>query len=85
MTEVIDSLIESCNGYHRAPWDDIPDQQKRVKQAGRSGQTLSGYGDKIPTDRMVHYRGRWQRIYCRIYSNVGTLYFVSGGKRIIVA
>jgi len=46
--------------------------------------TSTGYGRKIPTDRMVKYNNRWHRIYCCIYSNVGTCYIVSKGKRIIV-
>lgn len=41
--------------------------------------TASGYGDRIPTEHMIKYLGRWRRVYCRIYSNCGTLYL---GKRI---
>lgn len=36
--------------------------------------TPSGYGSKIPTEIMVKYNNRWYRVYCRIYSNIGTLY-----------
>lgn len=36
--------------------------------------TATGYGSRIPTEYMVKWRGRWRRVYCRIWSNVGTLY-----------
>lgn len=36
--------------------------------------TASGYGSRIPTEYCVKWRGHWRRVYCRIYSNVGTLY-----------
>ena len=51
--------------------------------------TASGYGSRIPTSRMVFFNGRWRRVYCRIYSNVGTCYignYNSGaGERITVS
>lgn len=46
--------------------------------------TASGYGARIPTAYMVKYNGRWHRVYCRIYSNVGSTYIVSKGRRIWV-
>lgn len=38
--------------------------------------TASGYGRKIPTSRMVRLpeSKRWRRVYCCIYSNIGTCY-----------
>lgn len=36
--------------------------------------TKTGYGSRIPTIHMVRYNGKWRRVYCRIYSNVGTLF-----------
>lgn len=39
--------------------------------------TASGYGKKIPTEYKVKYNGRFYRVYCRIYSNSGTLYIVT--------
>ena len=39
-----------------------------------SGQTRSGYGKRIPSNIMVHYQGRWRRVYVSIYSNSGTAY-----------
>lgn len=36
--------------------------------------TASGYGARVPTEYMVWYNGHWRRVYCRIYSNIGTLF-----------
>lgn len=46
--------------------------------------TASGYGSKIPTRFMVKFYGRWHRVYCRVFSNVGSLYIVSQGDEIRV-
>lgn len=48
------------------------------------GQTVSGYGPKIPTSAMVRYDGRWHRVYVMVYSNSGTAYIVKGGKNLIL-
>lgn len=37
-------------------------------------QTVTGYGKRIATATMVNYKGKWRRVYCAIYSNVGTCY-----------
>lgn len=41
--------------------------------------TATGYGRKIPTQTMVRLPGskRWRRVYCCIYSNLGTSYVTS--------
>lgn len=36
--------------------------------------TATGYGRRIPTTQMVKYNGRWRRVYCCIFSNIGTCY-----------
>lgn len=36
--------------------------------------TATGYGSRIPTPYMVKFNGKWRRVYCRQYSNAGTLY-----------
>jgi hypothetical protein len=36
--------------------------------------TATGYGRKIPTRYMVQSGGKWRRVYCCIFSNIGTLY-----------
>lgn len=42
--------------------------------------TASGYGSRIPTTYLVQYNNRWYRVYCAVYSNVGTCYIISKGK-----
>jgi hypothetical protein len=42
--------------------------------------TRSGYGSRIPTSWMVHVKGKWRRVYCCIWSNIGTCYI---GKSIL--
>ena len=44
--------------------------------------TATGYGSKIPTQYMVKHNNRLKRVYCRIFSNSGTLYILSGKQRI---
>ena len=46
--------------------------------------TASGYGKAIPTSKMIYLCGVWRRIYCTIYSNNGTCWIKSDGKKLIV-
>lgn len=50
------------------------------------GQAPSGYGRKIATCYLVRIGGRgpWRRVYCCIFSNMGTCYVVKGGEWAIV-
>ena len=49
--------------------------------------TPTGYGRKIPTTKMVRLPGnpRWRRVYCCIFSNIGTCYVTKGKDWIVVA
>lgn len=53
--------------------------------AGRSW-TRTGYGKKIPTPRMIRIEGEtcWRRVYCCIYSNIGTSYIIRKGEWVVV-
>lgn len=46
--------------------------------------TATGYGSRIPTPHMVKFNGRWRRVYCRIFSNIGTLFIGHGENRFTV-
>lgn len=48
-------------------------------------QTASGYGSRIATATMVYFNGRWRRVYCRIYSNIGTCYIGKLSDGLIVS
>ena len=43
-----------------------------------------GYGDKIPTNTMVFVGNKWRRVYCCIYSNIGTCYVLIKGEQVII-
>jgi hypothetical protein len=40
----------------------------------KTGQTVSGYGARIPTPYMVKFNGKWRRVYACCYGNAPTLY-----------
>ena len=46
--------------------------------------SASGYGSRIPTGYMVWRNGRWRRVYCVCWSNVGSLYIGRGSSKIFV-
>lgn len=48
--------------------------------------TASGYGRKIPTRTRVRLPNsrRWRRVYCCIYSNIGTCYVTAGKDWIVI-
>ena len=47
--------------------------------------TATGYGWKIPTTYMVRtIDQRWRRVYCAIFSNIGTTYVCHGKTKTIV-
>ena len=48
------------------------------------GQGNDGYGKKITLPWTVKYGGRTRRVYCTIFSNIGTCWFVADGKKMIV-
>ena len=47
-------------------------------------ETRSGYGRKLRTPWMIRHEGRLKRVYCQIFSNVGSLYIISQSKRIYI-
>lgn len=48
--------------------------EARYASIGARGLTSIGYGSRIPTGYTLKHNGRTRRVYCRIYSNVGTLF-----------
>ena len=48
--------------------------------------TSTGYGKKIPTTRMVRLPNDkcWRRVYCCVYSNIGTCYVLQGKNWIVI-
>lgn len=46
----------------------------RITPIPRHGQTVSGYGGRIPTRYMIRYMGVWRRVYAMVYGNAGSVY-----------
>lgn len=60
----------------------VPDYVTAVhvdREAPRSGQTVSGYGGKLPTPYRLTYAGRNRRVYAMCYGNAASLYVIVGG------
>ena len=49
----------------------------RRSDAPRSGQTVSGYGARMPLSREVRHNGRWHRVYIAQYANAGSAFISS--------
>lgn len=47
-------------------------------------QTSTGYGAKLATPYKVLYDGKLRRVYCRCFSNTGTLYIMQGKNKVII-
>ena len=56
-----------------------------LKGAGR-GANASGYGSKITTRYMIRFNREeiWRRVYCIQWSNAGSFYIISCGKRMFI-
>lgn len=48
-------------------------------------QTASGYGAKLTTPHKINFCGKFYRLYCTIYSNIGLIWFTSKGQKFIVS
>lgn len=59
---------------------DLPEWMKRGLQ-----ETPSGYGKRLNSGLKINFNGKLYRIYITCFSNAGTAWFTSKGKRIIVA
>lgn len=46
--------------------------------------TASGYGQKIPTQYLIEWNKKRYRVYCCIFSNIGSCYIISKGQKITV-
>jgi len=47
-------------------------------------QTATGYGSKLTTERKLKFNGREYRVYCSCFSNVGTVYIIVKGEKIVL-
>lgn len=65
-----------AGGPYRTEAVEVKEAPMAHHKAGLSW-TATGYGARIPTVYQVKWLGQWRRVYCRIYSNSGTLYIMS--------
>lgn len=49
------------------------------------GGTVSGYGGKLPTSKMIRLGKRWYRVYVACYSNCGSAYIIQNGLRCLLS
>jgi hypothetical protein len=47
-------------------------------------ETATGYGKRLTTQYQVRFNGKWRRVYCVQYSNIGTLYIGKLSDNLIV-
>ena len=59
---------------------DPPEWMKRGLQ-----ETASGYGKRLNSGLKISFNGKLYRIYVTIFSNAGTSWFVTKGRKIIVS
>lgn len=48
-------------------------------------ETASGYGSRLNSGLKINFNGKLYRVYVTIYSNAGTSWFVTKGRKIIVS
>jgi len=72
----LDRILANCKELIDAP----PEWMKRGLT-----ETASGYGSKLNSGFKISFNGRIYRIYTTIFSNSGTNWFVSKGRKIIVS
>lgn len=46
--------------------------------------TTTGYGSKIPSKYKIRLDKKLYRVYCSVFSNIGTLYILKNKQKIIV-
>jgi hypothetical protein len=56
----------------------------RSSNMPRSGLTVSGYGNNLPTPYEVRHNGKWKRVRAICYSNAATYFIRSKGEKLIV-
>lgn len=56
----------------------------RTTDVPKGGQTVTGYGGKIPTTHMIEYLGVWRRVYAMAYGNGSTPYVLVKGEVVVL-
>ena len=73
----------SWDGRISASRVDLIDAPTEWQKRGLS-ETASGYGRRLNSGMKIRFEGRDYRVYVTIFSNCGTCWFKTKGRRIIV-
>lgn len=73
----------SFDGYICAEREELVYDPPKWMAAGRQ-ETASGYGSRLNSGLKINFNGRLYRIYVTVFSNNGTAWFKTKGKRYIV-
>lgn len=73
------------NGLNYLVWPAHQFERPLAWQKAGLTWTRTGYGAKIATTKAVYIFGRMYRIYCTIYSNVGTCWINYQGRKVIIS
>jgi len=65
--------LDTLREYNRVKETECPRSNSRT-----------GYGSKVPTQYLVFIANKWRRVYCRIYSNIGTCYVLINKECVII-
>lgn len=79
--KIVTDIFKKYPDYKKIYCDHNTELEQTETPLNRS---RSGYGSKIPTSYKINFNGKKYRIYCQIYSNNGTCYFITNKQRIIV-
>lgn len=86
-TNYIDADIEERNGrLYLSPYVEIKDLLYAPLDWQKAGlqQTASGYGKRLTQSYKIQFNGRFYRLYTTCFSNVGSTWFISKGRKIFV-
>jgi hypothetical protein len=79
-----DCNVASCQAGHiTCRREDLTYDPPPWMAAGRQ-QTATGYGAKLNSGYMIYFQKIHRRVYVTCFSNVGTLWFMYRGKKIIL-
>lgn len=70
---MLTAQLRSLSDYHNPQPVPVKESLMAHHQAGLTW-TATGYGARIPSRYMVQVAGRWRRVYCKIHSNIGTMF-----------
>lgn len=86
MRNFTDSDVTTSGGCERIAADraDLVSAPTDRQKAGLQ-ETASGYGKRLNSGLKISFNGRLYRVYVTIFSNCGTCWFTTRGRKIVVS